>query len=428
MSTLTVQERLAQLQRDLRQELSSSGELAGDLFRRAGKLVVEELLNAEVSEALGREPSQRREAEQSGYRNGYKSRGLKCGEGKIDIELPQVRDFVKDSQEQAYRSSIWQALSGRSPALDRMIVEMYARGLSTRDIEDLLKELSADGQEPLLSKSSVSEITEVLWEEFEAFSKRDLAGFDVVYLFCDAVYESLRQQASVKEAILVTWGILADGSKVLIHISQGNKESQEAWLEHFRSVVARNLPSPLTVTSDGAPGCIKAIEAMWPEAERIRCWVHKMKNILEKFPAEMHETIKSLLVDVRDAPDYESGKKRVQQMILKYQRQFPSAMSCLEDDLEASLAHLKLPASHRKTVRTTNLCERSFVEQRRRAKVLPRFRGERECLKLVFASLWRASERWRKVKFTPLAKGQLEQYIKARQAAGKKVRDLFVAA
>lgn len=429
MSNLTVNERLAQLGRELRQELSSTADLSSDLFLRAGKLVVEELLKAEVAEALGREPSERREQGQSGYRNGFKSRALKTAEGKVAVEVPQVREFVSDGQEQPYRSSIWQALGKRSPKLDRLIVEMYARGLSTRDIEDLLAELGEEGaKEPLLSRSSVSQITEVLWEEFEAFGKRDLAGFDVVYLFCDAVYESLRQQAGVKQAILVTWAILADGSKVLLHISQGNKESHESWLEHFRSLVARNLPAPLTITSDGAPGCIKAIEAMWPESERIRCWVHRMKNILEKVPAEMHEQMKSLLRDVRDAPDHETGRKRARELIEKYRRQHPSAMACLEDDLEASLNHLKLPGTHRRTVRTTNLCERSFVEERRRAKVLPRFRSERECLKLVFAALWRSSERWRKVKFTALEKAQLEQYIKARQAAGKKLRDPFAQA
>jgi putative transposase len=430
MSNLTANDRLAQLGRDLRQELSATGELAGDLFTRAGKLVVEELLKAEVADVLGRESSQRRgDLQAGGYRNGYKARGLKVAEGAIEVDVPQVRDFVaEDGRRRPYRSGIWQALGGRSRKLDRMVVEMYARGLSTRDIEDLLRELSDDGEQPLLSRSSVSEVTEVLWEEYEAFAKRDLACFDVVYLFCDAVYESLRQQAGVKQAILVTWAILSDGSKVLLHISQGNKESHESWLEHFRSLVARNLPGPLTVTSDGAPGCVKAIGAMWPEAERIRCWVHKVRNVLEKVPADMHEKIKGLLWDVRDAPDYETGRRRAAEMISKYRREHPSAMACLEDDLESSLNHLRLPATHRKTVRTTNLCERSFVEQRRRAKVIPRFRSERECLKLVYASLWRASERWRKVKFTPLDRAHLEQYVKARQAAGKKVRDLFAAA
>ena len=437
MNNLSLEERLAQMGRDLRQELSDGREVGGEFFRKAGKFFVEQLLAAEVSEVLGRDKSERRdEGGQSGYRNGFKARQLRTGEGGIEVDLPQVRDFRLDGQERPYRSAIWQGLGKRSVALEKLVTEMYARGLSTRDIEDLLKDLSGDegtggGDDPgapgLLSKSSVSRVTEALWEEYEAFGKRDLKDFDVVYLFVDAVYESLRQQASCKQAILVSWGILSDGSKALLHMSLGNKESADSWLEHFRSLVSRNLPTPLTVTSDGAPGCIKAIEAMWPEAERIRCWFHKMGNVLDKVPDESREEIKRLLQDVRDAPDHETGKRRAQELISRHRFDLPSAMTCLEDDMDASLAHLKLPSLHQKAVRTTNMVERGFVEERRRAKVLPRFRTEKECLKLVFATLWRASERWRKVKFTAMEKAQLDAYIRVRQAMGKKVRDLFAA-
>jgi putative transposase len=431
MSSVSLEERLAQMGQDLREQFSQGRDLTQDFFGRAGRLVIEALLGAEVSQTLGREAHQRREGPQRGYRNGYKTRQCKTGEGRIEVDLPQVRGL-----EQPYRSVLWQGLGRRSVNLDKLVQEMYVRGLSTRDIEDLLKEigpqppqaLDGQGPPPLLSKSAVSEVTEALWAEYEAFAKRDLSGFDVVYLFVDAVYESLRQQAGVKDAILVSWGICANGSKVLLHLSQGGKESQDAWLEHFRSLVSRGLPAPLTVTSDGAPGCIAAIEAMWPESERIRCWVHKMKNILEKVPAERHEPIKRLLLDLRDAPDHATGKQRAAAVIEQYREELPSAMACLEDDLEASLAHLKLPSLHQKTVRTTNLAERGFVEERRRAKVIPRFRSERECLKLVFGTLWRASERWRKVKFTAFEQKQLEAYIRVRQAMGKKVRDLKVAA
>ncbi len=191
----------------------------------------------------------------------------------------------------------------------------------------------------------------------------------------------------------------------------------------------RGLPTPLTVTSDGAPGCLAAIEATWPSAERIRCWVHKMKNVLEKVPEAQREEIKRLLVDVREAPNHELGRERAQALVEELRsRDLPSAAGCLEDDLAASLAHLKLPGRHPRTVRTTNLCERSFVEERRRAKVLPRFRGEKECLKLVFATLWRASERWRGVKFTTLEREELNRYIQARRADGFEVRNLVPAA
>ena len=425
MSTVSLEERLAQMGRDLRQELSDGKELSGGFFCRMGKLFVEELLGAEVGGALGREKGQRRAADgQAGYRNGYKPRELRTGEGPIEVDVPQVRGYAVGGEEQPYRSAIWAGLGRRSVSLEKLAVEMYARGLSTRDIEELLGELCEQEDQTLLSRSAVSQVTEALWEEYEAFSKRELSAFDVVYLFCDAVYESLRQQAGCRQAILVTWGICSDGAKVLLHMSLGNKESGENWLEHFRSLVSRNLPTPLTVTTDGAPGLIKAVEAMWPEAERIRCWFHKMQNVLDKVPDEMREPIKRLLQDVRDAPDHATGQQRAGALIEQYQRELPSAMACLADDLEASLAHLKLPSLHQKKIRTTNLCERSFVEQRRRSKVIPHFFDEKSCLKLVFATLWRASQRWQGVTFSAMEKKQLEGYIRVRQALGKKVRDL----
>lgn len=254
MSTLSLEERLAQMGRDLREELAGGKELGGSFFCRIGKLLVEELLSAEVADALGRDKGERRAEGQAGYRNGYKGRALRTAEGPIEVDVPQVRGLADG---QTYRSPIWQAPGGRSVSLEKLASEMYARGLSTRDIEDLLKELSDDGQTTLLSRSSVSRVTEVLWEQFEAFTKRDLSAFDVVYLFADAVHESLRQQ-SCSQAVLVSWGILRDGSKVLLHMSLGNRESGDNWLEHFRSLVSRGLPTPLTVTSDGAPGPVKA--------------------------------------------------------------------------------------------------------------------------------------------------------------------------
>lgn len=420
--------RLAQLGQQLREDLGNSGQLADDWIRRAAKALVEQMLSAEVDEHLGRASYQRRDDQQVGYRNGYKNRSIKTAEGPVAVEVPQVRGLADGP----YKSPIWHALSKRSPALQKLAVEMYARGLSTRDIEDLLSELCAEQEDQdgtmLLSKSSVSRVTEALWEEYEAFTKRDLAEFDVVYLFCDAVYESLRRHGcGCGQAILVTWAVCSDGTRVLLHMTLGNKESNDAWLEHFRSLVSRNLPTPITVTTDGAPGLIKAVEAMWPEAERCRCWFHKIKNVLDKVPDEIRVTMTRLLQDVRDAADYDTGKQRAAELIEQYKKKLPNAMACFADDLEASLAHLKLPSLHQRMIRTTNLCERAFGEQRRRTKVIPRFFDEKSCLKLTFATLWRASTRWRGLKFNEMQKKQIQAYIRVRQAMGKKVRDLIAA-
>jgi len=161
MDRILDSDRVAQLGRELRQELSASGELAGDWVRRAATTLVEQMLSAEVDEALGRGSYQRREDRQVGYRNGYTARTLRTAEGKLSVNVPQVRDT-----DEPHRSAIWQALGKRSPALEKLAVEMYARGLSTRDIEDLLGELCEQEGQTLLSKSAVSQVTEALWEEY----------------------------------------------------------------------------------------------------------------------------------------------------------------------------------------------------------------------------------------------------------------------
>ena len=420
MTRIPPSQQLDQLVHALRDQHDGT-DLTSALLRAGARKTMQELLEAEVTEVLGRDRYERRAAEVMGYRNGYKQRHLDTAEGRLEVALPQVRDTGEP-----YQSALWQALQRRTEVLEHLVVELYVRGLSTRDIEDALTDLGGTSG-TLLSRSSVSRVTEALWEEYEAFAERDLSGIEVVYLFADAVYESLRQQAGIREGILVTWAICQDGSKVLVHLSVGNQESYDAWLEHFRDLVRRGLPTPLTVTTDGAPGLIRAVEAIWPEAERIRCWVHKMTNVLDKVPEEFRSTLKGWLQTIRDAPDYPHGRAVAEQVIVDWERDYPAAMRALADDLEASLAHLKLPAVHRRSIRTTNLIERSFLEERRRANVLPRFRGERECLKLVFGVLWRASERWNRVRFTEHEQRQLEQY-RMQQAEERRAKEATTAA
>ena len=141
---------------------------------------------------------------------------------------------------------------------------MYARGLSARDIEDALFEATGD---EVLSKNAVSEVTEILNDEFEAFQNRDLSSFQVEYLFLDAVYESIQRLTGLDRGIFCAWGILRDGRKVFIHLAVGNKD----WLSFIRDMVKRGLCIPTTITSNGAPRLIKAIEAAFALSLRIRC-------------------------------------------------------------------------------------------------------------------------------------------------------------
>jgi transposase-like protein len=271
---------------------------------------------------------------------------------------------------------------------------MYARGLSTRDIEDLLRDRTG---QVMISRSGVSQITEVLSQEYERFCSRDLAGYDVVYLFSDGVYESMRMQGGSNEAILCAWGILSNGQKVLLHLALGYKESHESWLDFFRNMVGRGLRMPLLVSADGAPGLIKAIQECFPQSRRQRCLAHKLRNIASKLPKEALAEVMPKVRAIFSQTDQKIALLYVAKVIEEYAAIYPAAMKCLQEDLEACLSFMDFPAGHHKHIRTTNLLERCFEEQRRRTKVIPRFLDEKSCLKLTYATLIRVSERWNQV-------------------------------
>lgn len=369
------------------------------LTRLGLRYLAQQALEQEQEDFLGRGRYRRRDDGDRGWRNGYQPARLRTAEGGVPVELPQVRDA-----ETTYRSRLIDFLAGNSAALERLVTEMYARGLSTRDVEDCFR--GPDG-ELLISRSAVSAITDQLWEDYQAFCARDLSELTIEYLFVDAIFESLRRHGA-KEGILAAWGVTGEGRKVLLGLAVGNRESEAAWTEFFRDLVARGLRPPLSVTADGAPGLINAIEACFAGSLRIRCWYHKLGNLHAKLPAEAADEVLAHVRAVRDAPTLEAGTAAAAAVVERFERTYPAAMVCLVDDLDASLAHLRLPVRHRIHVRTTNLIERSFEEERRRTKIIPRFTDERSAMKLVFAVLIRAAERWSRVSISELERVQLK--------------------
>lgn len=362
-------------------------QILGILIKKA----LQEMLESEVDEFIG-QPYYSQGEKRNGYRNGYEPGRIKTAEGAVEIQRPQVRNA-----EETFQSQVWPNLKGYSERLEHMVVEMYVRGCSTRDIEDLLKD--NQGQ-LLLSKSSVSRISKRLWDEYQAFIKTDLSGVDIVYIFMDAVYESLRMLKSPNEGILVVWGIDAAGRKMLLHMQLGNRESYHNWQDALRNLHKRGLEDPVLAIHDGAPGLIRALREALPKTLRQRCLFHKKGNILDKVPLEIHSEMKAALNAVYYAVDLKTAHRAAQEFRQRYGKVYPSAVACFEDDLDACLNHLRCPLKHRRAISTTNLCERSFGEEKRRSKVIPRFFNEQSGIQLAFATLIRASARWNRLKFT----------------------------
>jgi putative transposase len=392
-----------QISRVLRGGVDSETNLLSTLSELGVRYLLQHALEQEQEDFLGRGHYERRgdrSTTRRPYRNGYENTTFNTAEGEVGVRVPQVRNT-----EAPYRAKLMEFLEGNSEALERLVTEMYARGLSTRDVEECFRdELSG---ELLISRSAVSQITDRLWEEYRKFSERDLSEIEVEYLFVDAVYESLRRYGA-KEGILCAWCITTEGRKMLLSLAVGNKESEACWTEFLRDMIKRGLRTPTSVTADGAPGLINAIEQVFPNSLRIRCWYHKMGNVRAKVPAEAAQEFLAHVRSVRDAPTHQAGQAAAASLIDRFSDLWPAAVSCFADDLEASLAHLKVPVRHRINVRTTNLIERSFLEEKRRSKVIPRFNDEKSAMKLVFATLIRASERWSRVSISELESKQLK--------------------
>ena len=205
-----------------------------ELVRLAARLIIEEALEGEARDAPGRDYYARGAAPGAGYRNGYRTGRVKRAEGAIECSAAQIAD-----RSEPFCSRLREIVGGRTEALEALAVEMYARGLSTRDIEGLFAD---EAGKPLLSGTAVSEITERLWAQYEAFASRDLSEFEVVYLFVDGVAERLHL-GQPREAVLAAWGILADGKKALLHLAPGTKRTRRAARSSSRTCAGAACPT-----------------------------------------------------------------------------------------------------------------------------------------------------------------------------------------
>jgi putative transposase len=383
---------------DLIEGRLSSADGRAELVKLATRLIVEEALEAESRDALGRDYYEHGAQPGQGHRNGVRPGRLKTAEGLIDYSAPQIA-----GRDEPFRSEIRENLKGRTQALEDLAVELLARGLSVRDIEDAFKDESG---RLLLSRTAVSELGERLWADYQEFATRDLSEYDIAYLFVDGVAERIRP-GQRREPVLAAWGFSATGARVLLHLMAGSKEDGETVTAFFQDMRARGLGDPLLVVSDGAPGIIKAIETCFPRSERQRCLAHRLRNLAAKVPEDQWPEFKTRAVAAYQAPSRAIARELADGLVADCQTTLPTAVTCFRDDFEACIAHLRLPVTHRRATRTTNLLERLFVEERRRLKIIPNAFGEKPVLKLMFGAMIRAAEHWRAIRITDFERRQM---------------------
>lgn len=370
--------------------------------RLGARLILQQALEEELSEFLGRERYERR-GEPIAHRNGYEPVTVKTTAGALRLQRPRVRN----ASALGFASQLVGKGVARTHALEALVLCSFLRGLSVRDVEAALAETF---EQPIVSKSTVSRICMEGRERYRAWCGRRLDEHDLVYCFLDAIYLKLRPEEEPAEGVLVAWGITLEGQKVLLGLQLGSRESYEDWLDFGRDLIARGLRSPALLVADGAPGLWKAARELWPGALEQRCTVHALRNITKKLPERHHRKLKARYWRTLDeASSVADARAGLLALAADYRAAYPSAAAVLERDLDALVSHLHFPSEHRKRIRSTNLLERTFVEVRRRTKVIGRFPGETSALSLVWAVLELTSRGWRGITMTPRAVAEIER-------------------
>jgi transposase-like protein len=363
-------------------------ESLSELAKLGARLIIQRAVEDEFDAWLGRARYERRPEYQrglrnfgEGYRNGYRPRRVQTAEGELQVEIPQVREAAETFASKLFPRT--PRLLHTEP-LKALVVGAFVRGLSMRDVESLVEKAGLGK----LSKSTVSRMCDELKERFEQFNRRDLYDVNLLALFLDATYVSVRPSGP-KEGVLVAWGFTEEGERVLLSVMLGMRESHSDWQGLARDLIARGLGAPMLVVADGAPGLVKAIEQCWPASDRQRCCVHRARNLYSKLPERERERVKHAYWRAFDDAITESdAKQRLQALADQLAKEgFAAASKCLADDLDALVVHLRYPTRHRRRWRSTNLLERSLGEVKRRTKVMGRFPGEDSCLTLVWAVL-----------------------------------------
>jgi putative transposase len=290
----------------------------------------------------------------------------------------------------------------RMEEIQDIIPLLYMNGISTRKVKkSVAKLLGKRG----LSHQNVSRITEKVVEEFKQWKQRDLTNLKVAYLILDGTRLAVRAGTREKEAVLVAWGFLEDGSLEPVSISLGNQESYNAWKWFLEDMVKRGLQEPMLTVIDGCPGLIKAVKEVFPVSDIQRCTKHKTENVLNKVLKEDREKVKDSIRRIFYAPTYDHAKEAVELFKDKWGRKYSSAAEILTEDLELCLTYYKYPYRHWKRIRTTNVVERSFGEVKRRTKGIGRFYDEQRALAMVY---WQIKElRWYGVNMTKEARAIL---------------------
>jgi len=353
-----------------------------DFLKPLMREVVQQVLEAEMDEALGAQKSERT-GERVGYRSGYYNRALITRVGKLELRVPQDRQG-------RFRTEVFERYQRSEKALVGAMAEMYIQGVSTRKVKAITEELC--GHE--FSASTISRVNQTLDVELEKFAQRKLEEA-YPYLILDARYEKVREDGAIRSrAVLVAIGINWEGRRNVLAVDLANRESHSSWKDFLLELRKRGLREVECVVSDDHAGLKKAIQEVLPEAAWQRCYVHFLRNALDYLPRKADDDCLMELRWMYARRTLDEARRDLAAWLGKWSGRYPKLCDWVEGNIEETFTFYRLPQQHHKNLKSTNMLERLNEELKRRTLVVRIFPNADSCLRLVRALATEIHENW----------------------------------
>jgi transposase-like protein len=373
-----------------------------EIAREGARRMLAEMLKAEADAFVASFSEERLEdGRQRIVRHGFgPERQIQTGIGALDVQRPKVRDRLASSDPAAkvrFTSNILPKWARRSVSLDALLPVLYLKGISTGDFQEALAAiLGADA--PNLSPSVISRLIAGWQAEYDAWTRRDLSARNYVYIWADGVYLQARMEENA-ECMLVIIGATPEGKKELLGFQVGLRESAQSWHELLTDLKGRGLAiAPEIAVGDGAMGFWTALDKAFPSTKHQRCWVHKVKNVLNCFPKQMAAAVKSDLDDIQHAGTRAAALSALDIFKEKYGVKYEKGVECLTKDKDAMLVFFDFPAEHWGHLRTSNPIESVFATVRHRTVRTKGALSQKTAKLMVFTLIQAAAKKWLRLK------------------------------
>lgn len=351
------------------------------------------LMNAELTDFLGRQPYERAQGEVD-HRNGSYGRHFTLkGIGKVVVDVPRDRKG-------AFKTCVIPRSKQYEEAIRQDVSMMFLTGISTRSLSMMSNRLVGRS----ISPAEVSNANKELVDAVERWRMRDLSQEAVKYMFVDGVNFNMRLAGSIELVpVLVAIGVVDTGHRLVLGLQAGDKEFAGSWREFFKDLKSRGLQGHNVVLGimDGLTGLVKVFKEEFANAKIQRCQVHVAKNVLAKVPRKLKQAVAD---DMRSI-FYASSKNKALELYVKFKqrwdKELPSAVACLDRSLNACLVFFDFPEEEWISLRTTNIIERLNKEFKRRTKSMEIVAGEAACYRLLAFISLKMELHWRT---TPIGK------------------------